>query len=659
MTPKDINEKPAAGGKMEFSSTGDFQDSFLQEPEVFLSQNLLEKLQDLKSIHRQRLLELGMLYHRELQHKMKEAGNMKVHKANEDLESFFASSVRPVLQSSSKHQSPKKHTLMRKSFSVTDLNSKEMQDGNRKECPQLRASLQRPISAAASWAESITVPQPFNMSIREAQKKSQVLRSGVWQEVENHLTEKQKQEEAECQKQFRAMPAPAHVYLPLYDEIKEREQERRRVEVERRKQFLQETQKPFSFLEREEKRKEEIRQKLPPESSESTEPKPKWSKKIPLSVQDPSVSEKLKEAELYRKIRMQMRAEDLLRSSSTPIKAKTQRKELDKSSILKTKEEKLGFLNTSPKFQPQINREVPNFEQLHKALQTEAMRMRQLKEATRCKPFELHTSKLPPRQIKVSNSVHTDSKVAKSQMTSSRPGSSCKSLSTDTLPVYISDAEKKRQFAIRKSLEEKLKNEAEKEQWLKQHRMRSQTMNKSVTRRAKAMDHHKSLAETNEEQVKRHRQDDQRRMREYKMELEEMTKRARHRPYLFEQVTRQNVKEKAKQQYQKTLNQSGLDEEFVRRKGEDADNITVKKSYEEEDEEEEEEENRKSILESDAVRSITVEEDHEEEDEEEEAPNEAIVSNVKNDTSEERNSKAEEVENEKTDAQKGSFKELS
>lgn len=112
-------------------------------------------------------------------------------------------------------------------------------------------------------------------------------------EMEKQLVEKWQKEEAECQKKFRALPAPGHVYLQLYDEINEQNDEKRRKEMEKRQEYLLSTQKPFSFTKKEEGRKEKLKEQLHtlvPEAENTT----KQIKKIPRSVKDASMSEKLK-----------------------------------------------------------------------------------------------------------------------------------------------------------------------------------------------------------------------------------------------------------------------------------------------------------------------------------------------------------------------------
>lgn len=149
--------------------------------------------------------------------------------------------------------------------------------------------------SVCSWASSITVPQPFRMTLREARKKAQWLASAASFEQERLQAQKQGQEEAECHRQFRAQPVPAHVYLPLYQEMVEHREARRRAGIQKRKEQLLSSLKPFSFLEKKEQQKKDT----PPQRDSAAvaqtkvPPKKATSKKIPKSILEPALGDKL------------------------------------------------------------------------------------------------------------------------------------------------------------------------------------------------------------------------------------------------------------------------------------------------------------------------------------------------------------------------------
>ncbi|NWI61464.1 F161B protein, partial [Calyptomena viridis] len=250
------------------------------------------------------------------------------------------------------------------------------------------------------------------------------------------------------------------------------------------------------------------------------------------------------EAELYREIRIQMRAKDLLESSVAPIDTSKCRREPQSRTATRTKQERLGFLqDKSFSFKPRINPTIPDFEELYWAFQKEAVRRQEIKEPTRNKPFKLRTSNLRARQRQANEKIkfhffQDSQKLSKVSVQKSHSLTGLSSLSSNTLPVHITDATRRRESAIRHSQVNKKEGDKEGIYWLEKQKMKYQAMQKSVNSRAKALDPHKSLEETHKEKSKQNRQNMRERTKEYRKELEEMQLRVKNRPYLFEQVTK-------------------------------------------------------------------------------------------------------------------------
>ncbi|KAM6274530.1 LOW QUALITY PROTEIN: protein FAM161B [Porphyrio hochstetteri] len=498
----------------------------------------------------------------------KRTGDFAVSEEAEELERFRreAAVLREQLREALSCTSGNK----RQSSSLIDLTSDSTWDQQK---PYLYPkSHLRPKSASSPWIPSITIPQPFKMTLREARKKSQLMKSYMFLELDKQRDKRQIQDEAECQKQFRAQPVPAHVFLPLYQEIMEQNEIRRQIATQKRKELLLSSQRPFSFLKKEEKKKEAMRQQFlaaatPNESSKQKQA----SKKVPKSTYGSLLGDKLKEAELYREIRIQMRAKDLLESSVAPIDTSNRGREPQSRAATKTKQERLGFLqDKSFSFKPRINPAVPDFEGLYWAFQREALRRQDTKEATRNKPFKLRTSSLRGRQRQANEKVKESQQLSKVSVQKSNSLTGLSSLSSNTLPVHITDATRKREFAIRCSQDNIKEGEKQGAYWMEKQKKKCQAIQKSVNSRAKALDPHKSLEETHEEKLKQNWQNMRERTQEYRKELEEMQLRVKNRPYLFEQVTKQDARQEAERRYRHTLQQVGLNEEFVRKKAEDA-----------------------------------------------------------------------------------------
>ncbi|XP_036168470.1 protein FAM161B isoform X2 [Myotis myotis] len=324
-----------------------------------------------------------------------------------------------------------------------------------------------------------------------------------------------------------------------------------------------------SFLEKEEQQKEAAQRRELAASAKAKAPKPTATRRIPRSILEPALGDKLQEAELFRKIRIQMRAMDMLKMASSPIISSSCRADPQLRTATRTWQEKLGFLQTDFGFQPRVNPAVPDYEGLYKAFQRRAAKRRDTREGTRNKPFLLRTTSLCHTRRPCDAAATGGRKDSPQPPATPRPRShslsGLASLSANTLPVHITDATRKRESAVRSSLEKKNKAH-ENTQWLEMHKKKCQAMSKSVTLRAKAMDPHKSLEEVFKAKLKENRNKDRKRAKECKKELEEMKKRIQTRPYLFEQVTKDLARKEAEQRYQDTLKQAGLDEDFVRNK---------------------------------------------------------------------------------------------
>uniref|UniRef100_A0A8C8R5F6 Protein FAM161A n=1 Tax=Pelusios castaneus TaxID=367368 RepID=A0A8C8R5F6_9SAUR len=337
------------------------------------------------------------------------------------------------------------------------------------------------------WSPKVTVPKPFQMTIREAKKKQQNVKSKSLIEMENNLLKKQLEEEAECQKKFRANPVPASVFLPLYHEIMERNEERRKLMKDRSKDILLASQKPFRFIKREEQRKEIRKIQLKDLSLPEKTPKLFQAKPVPKSVYSPAINDKLKEEELYREIRIQMRAEELLHNSSLP------NSRLGSRMISKHRKQKCDEQKEQLEHKPRIRSRVPDFETLHQKFQNWLLKQKHVKQITVCEPFNLRTPYIPSNKGKILQDIQADEKKLK-----------------ETRWPYASPRCKPRMRCCSSANSSPLGYEESK----------SPRITESTKRRIQAIRKH-----------------EKQRMREYLQELEEMEERVKQRPLLLERAT--------------------------------------------------------------------------------------------------------------------------
>lgn len=130
--------------------------------------------------------------------------------------------------------------------------------------PQIRLS--RPNGVRVQSRSKVTVPKPFQMMLREEDRKTHRVRTRSMIELENALLRRELEELRECQKKFRASPAPVHTHLPLYEIIRRRSSQRsnqRRSSGNNCSRNSKSNQasaaaltQPFHFLERERRKRE-------------------------------------------------------------------------------------------------------------------------------------------------------------------------------------------------------------------------------------------------------------------------------------------------------------------------------------------------------------------------------------------------------------------
>ncbi|NXX31811.1 F161A protein, partial [Nicator chloris] len=365
------------------------------------------------------------------------------------------------------------------------------------------------------WSPRVTVPKPFQMTIREAQRKEQNVKSKSQIELENHLLKKQLEEEAECQKKFRANPVPAAVFLPLYHDIVQRNEERRRSVRERSKLKLLASQKPFKFIERERQRSESRKMLLKDVPPPENKPKVFRAKPVPKCVYSPDFNDKLKKEELYREIRIRMRAEELLRNSSVP----------NSRLALKGTNNKQKHKSTEPKrteHKPKIKSSVPDFELLHEKFQKRLLQQKKVRHLTVCEPFDLCTSYIPSKKGKILKDIQEDEEKLK-----------------ETRWPFASPRRKPQmgQAGANSHL-------------LGGGKSKSPKSTESTRRRLEAL-----------------RNNEKQRRQEYLQELQEMEERVKQMPLLFERVTQKNARIAAEKYYSKRLRALGICPEFVSKKG--------------------------------------------------------------------------------------------
>ncbi|XP_073647441.1 protein FAM161A isoform X1 [Tursiops truncatus] len=417
------------------------------------------------------------------------------------------------------------------------------------------------------WVPKITVPEPFQMMIREQKKKEENMKSKSDIEMARKLLKKQ-EEESECKKKFRANPVPAFVFLPLYHDIVKQNEERRRSMKEKNKEALLASQKPFKFIAREEQK--QIREKQLKDFFKSKKKTNQFkARPIPRSTYGSTVNDTLTEEELYRNIRTQQRTQDFLQNSS-PLPCSPARRSYA------TRKPKCPEQAEKSKCKHKFRCQTADTEDLPERYKKHHSEQKCPKPLTVCEPSDLPAaSHASTEREKILADIEADEENLKETRwpyLSPRRRSPVRSRNAKPVPCSCNPpmptvSSRGREQATRRSLEEKKMLEEERNRILTKQKQRMKELQKLLTTRAKAYDSHQSLAQMSKSRVKSLRKSEKERMREYRRELEEREEKLKNRPLLFERVAQKNARMAAEKHYSNTLKALGISDEFVSKKG--------------------------------------------------------------------------------------------
>uniref|UniRef100_A0A3B4T5B5 Protein FAM161A n=1 Tax=Seriola dumerili TaxID=41447 RepID=A0A3B4T5B5_SERDU len=524
----------------------------------FSNEEYYGKLEELKKAHLRTMAELESMYRRKLELKFMEPLDMATLETGHRWVDYIKLTVLGQSDLSYEDEaanddvekgllfSPKEHIKnMWRDFKVSPHNhQKRPGKGKGKKRQGLKAGEQ-------SWKHRVTVPKPFHMTVREAERRKRGVKTRSEMEVENAELRRQLEELTECQRKFRASPVPAHVHLPLYEELQEQYHERRQNMRDREEQHLRTVQKPFSFLERERLKKEQ-KQLRHPQPSDQEKVKPFKAKPVPKAVYAAASGEQMKEERLYRSIKIQMRAQELLHSASMPPSMLARRL----SDRKKTKDDAAGGGDNSFTHRPQINKEIPDFNASYQRFQKQLEKRKEVKPTTACEPFDLRTSQISSHRERILADIEKEQSPRMLRWpyinsgAARTPNSSlCSSLSGS--------------LEVRKALEQRKKAEEEEERRRERQKQREKKLQRVVLKRAQANDPHLALSQTHQTKLKEFRKQEQQRRKEYQQEMKEMQQRVKGRPLLLEQVAQRNAKQAAEKRYTDALQGYNLTEEFI------------------------------------------------------------------------------------------------
>lgn len=352
------------------------------------------------------------------------------------------------------------------------------------------------------WTPKITVPKPFLMTVRESQSPKRKSRSMI--QAEQERLEREALEEAELRKQFRATPLPANTYLPLYELINAKNEQRREEVKMLSKQILKDSERPFSFTKRDNERRlvreEEMRRSLELEKTKLKEATFS-AKPIPRHLFDPDVAERLKEQEDYREIRIRLRAQELMAKSKLPGNMQLKGREYSLGALRKKRLEEnqdKAFMTDEHIFHPTVSSGVPDYDQAYLEFQKQLALKKRTKHTTATEPFYLRTQLIPSRKEQVLQDIQREEELrlrnrwplaAPSAKVSSRSPKHARTKSSGVpYPSQLTKTAKVRFSLSREKMTHALAKERALENKERERRERQEALKKTVSQKSQSCD---------------------------------------------------------------------------------------------------------------------------------------------------------------------------
>ncbi|XP_065661666.1 protein FAM161A [Hydra vulgaris] len=403
-----------------------------------------------------------------------------------------------------------------------------------------------------SWSPSITIPEPFQMTIRDERKGKK--KSKKIQKIEDELLLKQLREEAELHKKIVPTPIPASTFLPLYEEINRQQEKNRRYIRNIKKHMLISTQRPFSFIKREEAKKD-LKRSYSAETINIQKNNQFHAKPYPEKLFDLSLADKIAEEDEYRKIKIKLRAQELLASSSLPPSMKRR----DKVQYKMTKKNE-NSENDRKSFKPVVHHEIPDFESLHKKIINELEEKKRLNLSTVCNPFELKTMKIPERRLifKKMHSSKDNSELNGSCNTKAKSPTHSHMKSEQSPSYSLNETARLRQERLKSTIEKSKIDNLRKSIEETKKRKEQENLRKTLVTKVAAQDPSRNREVETEEKIKRFREADYARRCEYDKYLHDINTKMNSRPLLFERESQTNAKLKASRRYEEVLRDAGV-----------------------------------------------------------------------------------------------------
>ncbi|UJR29015.1 hypothetical protein I4U23_010233 [Adineta vaga] len=440
-----------------------------------------------------------------------------------------------------------------------------------------------------NWAGRVTKPEPF--ALTNSMSVDNIHRRKCMHEIEAAKLQKEVEDELVLNRSFKATPVPAHVRMPLYEQLQEEQRVRREQVRHMTKEYLNSISKPFGFESREKARTFDRRYSYSDSVSARRQPQFR-AKPVPdFYYRTSNDIEQMKENSLYRSIKKQVRAKELLRQSRLPSRmqerehhTKHTRRSMSASDLARVGLEECTF-------KPKTNGYyIPNYDKLHERFLRETEEAKRLRPPTQCQPFLLHTSMIPSRQDRVLNDMRTDEEMRYLQSfqikgkqlptrSSSGMNLSASLQQPEAIPIRKTDIQQLREtMGKKKRQEHEVRNKFE-EKFQRTRSAREKRLKEGIHERAKLNDKSAIYKAKKEESTRKVRQSIHETEDDYARELNAMHNRIDRRPLQLEQHPKSKVARNLEKQIQHAMSVAKITERDLMRERFNPPNVRVTRTH--------------------------------------------------------------------------------
>lgn len=436
----------------------------------------------------------------------------------------------------------------------------------------------------SSWAGRVTKPQPFCLT--NSTKMHKIHHKSCVHQLQEEKMQKEIDDEMMLNRSFKANPVPAHVRMPLYEQLRDEQRARREQLHHMTREYLDSISKPFAFESREKSKQVSRRHSISGGDTARREPQFRAKPLPDFYYRTTKDIEGMKEKSLYRSIKKEMRAKELLRQSRLPTSMKQRehrtkyRRSMSASDLARVGLEECTF-------KPKTNGYyIPDYDKLQSDFLRQTEQMKQTREPTRCQPFLLHTNLIPSRREQILDEIKTEEEMrylqsfhikGKQIPTKSTSGMnlSANLQRSEAIPTKTTQAQRMREkIGKKKRRDDEIRNKFE-EKFQRSRSARSRRLKENIQDRSKLNDKSAVYKAKKEESTRKVQQDLHRKEDDYARSLDEMNARVYRRPLLLEQREKDKTVRDLERQIRHAMHVAKLTEKDLMRQQFNPPNVKV------------------------------------------------------------------------------------